>query len=459
MSSPENRQYPELHVHLLPLLKEMIRNTCVNTGDPDSGFEYRSAETLKTFFTARGIPSEILACREGRSNLLVRIPGTRKGAPSLMYMGHMDVVPARKEDWSCDPFEAALIEDAQAGPVLNGRGTVDMLNMTASMAAGLAEAVENHGPFPGDLCFLAVADEEASGTYGAKWLTDDHWEKVSADYMIAELGGFFVESRRGRSPTITLGEKGIAWLRISVKGRPGHGSMPYRSGNSAARLAELIVRLGDSLGRPVMHPMYRTMAGGFAASRWEEFLLTNPNTFRAGLSRVWGRSKGAAKFLHTAACTSVSPNVVRSGDKINVIPDRAMVELDVRLLPGQQVQDVACHIRSLAARMGIEVDILELEFFPSTVSPVDTPLMDAINEERKQEPGSLVPMMIGGVTDGRFWRQKGTVVYGYAPFSQEMTMNRYASMIHGIDESISLASLDRHLRFFSQLPGLFFQRV
>ena len=453
-----DRKNDILNDSLLPLLQTLIRNRCVNTGDPDSGFERRSAQTLEAFFAERGIDSEILECREGRSNLLVRIPGTRKGAPSLMYMGHTDVVPAREDDWTRNPFSAEISDASEDGPELWGRGTVDMLNMTASMAVGLAEAYRRKGSFPGDLCFLAVADEEASGNYGARWLTEEHWDKVKTDYMIAELGGFYVDTKRGRVPTITLGEKGIAWLRITVKGTPGHGSMPYRSDNGIVKLSKLVMLLEDALGKPVMHPMFRTMARGLSGSLFEQVLLTNPFTLRKGLSRIWKRSKGIAKFLQTAAYTTVSPNVLRGGEKINVIPDRASCDLDVRLLPGQTIEDVAGVIKAKALKLGISVDIRELEYFPSNVSPLETPLMDAVRAERAGEHGEPVPMMIGGVTDGRFWRSKGSVVYGYAPFCPEMTMSRYASMIHGIDERISLASLERHADFFTRLPGLFYGR-
>ena len=438
---------------LIPLLSEMISNRCVNTGDPESGNEVKSADTLERFFNGYGIPVSRFELIKNRTNLLVRIPGRNPKAPSLMYMGHTDVVPAREDDWSRDPFGGEVVDGE-----LWGRGAVDMLNMTASMAVGIAEAYKKNGPYDGDLCFLAVADEEASGNYGAKWLTDEHWKEVRADFMIAELGGFHVDTGRGSLPTITLGEKGIAWLRLTVKGTPGHGSMPYRGNNSVVKLSRLVSKLDVSLGKPVMHPMFRRMASGLSANPRERFLLSFPRTLDAGLSLVWKRSRGLAKFLHTAAYTSVSPNVIRGGDKVNVIPDRAYCDLDIRLLPGQTDDDIIGVISREAARMGIDAEIKKLEFFPSNVSEEDTPLMRAVHAERASVSGAgnPVPMMIGGVTDGRFWRRKGTTVYGYVPFDAGMTMSRYASMIHGIDERISLCSLQRHIDFFRVLPEYFY---
>ena len=240
---------------LIPLIQEMIRNRCVNTGSSDSGNETKSALTLQSFFSGYGIQSEILISKPERGNFLIRIPGTDPKAPSLMYMGHMDVVNADPEQWSIDPFAGEIHKG-----YLWGRGTVDMLNITASAAVAFAELIKQKGPLKGDLIFLAVADEEASGRLGARWLVENHWDKVKADYMITEQGGFFVDTDSGPGIAITVGEKGIAWVRLKAKGTAGHGSMPYKADNALLKLSEAASKIGSLKTLKHFTPAYCKMA-------------------------------------------------------------------------------------------------------------------------------------------------------------------------------------------------------
>ena len=179
---------------LVPLLQELIRNQCVNDGTPASGQEIRSARTLEAFFQRYGIECEIMESAPGRANLIARIPGTEPSAPSLAYMNHLDVVPANEENWTSSPFGG----DVRGGYVW-GRGALDMLGTTVTQAAAFAELVKHQGRLPGDFLFLAVADEEASGRLGARWLVENHWDKIRADYMVTELGGFFSTGESGES--------------------------------------------------------------------------------------------------------------------------------------------------------------------------------------------------------------------------------------------------------------------
>jgi acetylornithine deacetylase/succinyl-diaminopimelate desuccinylase-like protein len=188
---------------VIPLLTELIQNRCVNDGTPESGNETESALSLKSFFDAYGIKSEIIAKNPRRGNLLVRIPGTDETAPSLMFMGHMDVVPANPEHWRYDPFAAEIHNG-----YLWGRGAIDMLNMTATQAVAVAELIHEKGPLRGDLSFLALADEEADGRLGARFLMEDHWDKVKTDYMLTELGGFFIRNDPVSGIGVTIGKRG-----------------------------------------------------------------------------------------------------------------------------------------------------------------------------------------------------------------------------------------------------------
>lgn len=451
----EDRLFQE---EFLPLFRQLIRNSCVNTGHPDSGHEDRSVETLKEFFGRRGLVPDVYHAREGRGNLVVRVPGTNPLAPSLMFMGHLDVVPAQAADWSVDPFAAELREGQ-----IWGRGAVDMLCWTAAQAVGFAEAVARApgGRFQGDLIFLALADEEASGRWGAQYLTEHHWEAVKTDFMVTELGGFFIDTDRGAAAFCTVGEKGVAWVRLACRGTPGHGSMPYGADNAAVKAARAVARLSRMRFPLKASAPYRAMASAMARGWAERLALSTGLGEGWALKRLLRRNPGMARFLHTAGRPTFSPNVIRSGEKVNIVADRAEVLVDCRLLPATSKQDLERWIRkALGRRLSAEFSFEITDWFPSNLSESATPLRQAIDTLfQKAHPGArLVDLFIGGVTDGRFWRARGTTVYGYTLFSRSLTMDAYGQRIHGVDERIDLESLALGVGFFRDLPDAFFSR-
>ena len=183
------------------LLQQLIRNSCVNDGTPGSGGEVRSVDTLDAYL---GVVGERREPHPGRVSVLYRIPGSGN-APTLMLMGHTDVVPVNRDGWSVDPFAG----ERRDGFVW-GRGAIDMLNQTAAMAAVFKRFASGEHRYPGDLVFLAVADEEAGGKLGARWLVEDHWAWVSTDYLLTEIGTPALAGRRGMGIPVTVAEKGSA---------------------------------------------------------------------------------------------------------------------------------------------------------------------------------------------------------------------------------------------------------
>lgn len=446
---------PLFQQEFLPLFRQLIQNACVNTGQPESGQEDRSVAVLKGYFERRGLIADVYHAREGRGNLVIRVPGTDPLAPSLAYMGHLDVVPAQAGDWSVDPFSAEVRE----GQVW-GRGAVDMLCWTAAQAVGFAEALSRvpGGRFRGDLLYLALADEEASGRWGAQYLTEHHWEAVKADFMVTELGGFFIDTDRGPAAFCTLGEKGVAWVKLTCRGTPGHGSMPYRANNAAVKASQAVERLSRLRFPLTASPPYLSMASAMARGPWERLALTSGVGESWALKRLFSRNPGMARFLHTSGRPTLAPNVVRAGEKVNIVADRAEVLVDCRLLPGTSQEDLERWIRrALGPRLSREFAFEITDWFPSNLSGKDNPLYPALEGLfLEAHPDSrLVDLFIGGVTDGRFWRARGTTVYGYTLFSKALTMDAYGQRIHGIDERIDLESLALGLGFFTELPGRF----
>ncbi|MBN1523262.1 MAG: M20/M25/M40 family metallo-hydrolase [Spirochaetales bacterium] len=441
---------------LVPLLQELIRNKCVNTGHPDSGQEIKSAKTLRRFFNDHGIKSEILEAHPGRANLLARIPGTDPGAPTLCFMNHMDVVPANESQWSVDPFGGDL-----RGGFVWGRGAVDMLNTTASQAVAFAMLAQEKKNFPGDLLFLAVADEEASGRLGARWLTEHHWDKIKSDYMITELGGFFLNNTNEQNITITTGEKGIAWTRIQVKGEAGHGSLPYNTHNTAYVIGEALQRLSSYKPKLELTREYCDMVAALHLPKKEQQKLTKKATLMKSIKHLAQTDEGTARFLHAASQMTISPNVVEVGKKINIIPDHGSIELDIRILPGQTVETVLAELTRALGNIAKQFEIEILEYFPSNTSPLDTPLYQATCEliGAVYPLACPVPFFIGSVTDGRFFRKKGTIVYGFSLFHDELTLSEYARRLHGKNERISVKSLELSCNYFYKLPEIFFNKT
>ncbi len=441
---------------LIPLLQELIRNRCVNRGTSDSGGEIKSALTLKNYFESYKIKSEILESKPGRASILARIEGSNPHAPSLMYMGHIDVVPVSESEWSSDPFSGD-----ERGGFIWGRGTLDMLGMVACEARAFAELATGSKRPEGDIIFLAVADEEASGRLGARWLVENHWDKVKADYMVTEGGGYFLSVKPSPSIAITRGEKGIGWTKITARGSAGHGSLPFKSDSASIKIAKAVIALSNYSKRMELTREYRDIVKRLPIGPVRKFLLGNTLFVNGALDSLSRKSPGLAKHLHAISRMTMCPNVVSSGQKINTIPDHGSIECDIRLLPGDRVEDVTDAISYALGGLRDRFDVEIIDYFPSNTSPLDTPLWDAISEiATSVYPSSrCIPNMFSGVTDARFWRMRGTVVYGFALFDESMTLDEYTRVLHGKDERISVKSLELTYNFFEKLPDALFSKT
>ena len=186
------------------LLQQLIRNGCVNDGTPGSGGEVRNADLLASYLDGSGADLERYESSPGRDNLVARIEGRDRNAPSLLLMGHTDVVPVNPDHWRRDPFGGELVD----GEVW-GRGAVDMLNETSSMAVAFRRLIDEGFRPSGDLTYFAVADEEALGTWGAKWMLDNEPDAVRADYVLTESVGFemWLPWTTGTKLPVMVGEK------------------------------------------------------------------------------------------------------------------------------------------------------------------------------------------------------------------------------------------------------------
>jgi acetylornithine deacetylase/succinyl-diaminopimelate desuccinylase-like protein len=418
------------------LLQQLIRNACVNDGSRASGSEVRSADVLAGYLDGSSVDVERYEPAPGRTSLVARIEGRRRDAPSLLLMGHTDVVPANASRWRHDPFGGELID----GEVW-GRGAVDMLNLTASMAVATRRlAIDGFRP-DGTLIYLAVADEEALGTWGAEHLSRHELDAVGADYVLTESGGNPVAGGDGdlRLPVI-VGEKGSCWCALRVTGTPGHASLPYDTDNALVTAARVVQRLAEHRPETQIHDTWRRFLAGMALPDELSAQLLDPDTLVAALADL---PQGVARQFHACTHTTIAPTVAHGGTKTNVIPDVVDLQLDVRTLPGQTLADVQAIIDEALGDLADRVEIVDSHADPSTISPAETPLWDSLAHATQAFYGGshLVPMLSVAATDARFFRRIGATAYGFGLFSRKLTYEDYGRMFHGDDERVDVESL------------------
>ena len=194
--------------------------------------------------------------------MLAKIEGSDPNAPSLLLMGHTDVVPVNADGWSRDPFGGELVDG-----MVWGRGAVDMLNLTATMAVAFRRLADSGFKPKGTISYLAVADEEARGVWGADWLIDHELDDVKADYVITESGGFQVPTANGTRLPVMVEEKGTFWSKLTVRGTPGHASSPYRTDNALVTAAEVVRRLAEFQAPPELSGTWQRLVRGPRAAR------------------------------------------------------------------------------------------------------------------------------------------------------------------------------------------------
>ena len=409
-----------LTAQTVELLQQLIRNRCVNDGGVGSG---QGGDV----YGPDGAP--------GRTSLVARIEGTDPAAPTLCLMGHTDVVPVTPEHWTRDPFGGELVN----GEVW-GRGALDMLNLTASQAVAL-KALARRGWRPrGTLVYLACADEEAGGAHGAGHVVKRHWDALRADYLLTENGGTVSSHSDGLSVTVHVGEKGVAWRRLRVKGTPGHGSMPFRSDNALVKAAHVVTRLADYRPSPYVDDLWGAFVGSLSLDPAVKDALVDPSRVDEAIADL---PAGLAKFAWSATHTTFSPNMCRGGVKTNVIPDVVDIEVDIRTIPGDNEDEVRRHLDKALGDLAEQVEVEKLFSKQASVSPIGTPLWDVLGRVvGAHYPGArLLPRLIVGFTDAPYFRERGAVAYGFGLFSRALTAEMMAGRFHGNDERIDVESL------------------
>ncbi|MHA1906158.1 MAG: M20/M25/M40 family metallo-hydrolase [Candidatus Thorarchaeota archaeon] len=435
------------------LLCQMIRNKCIN---PPGG-EMRNIRTVSDYLKSKDVPHEVYESAPERGNLLAEITGSGDG-PSLMFgPSHVDVVPVLDESaWLVPPFEGI-----EKDGCIWGRGALDMLYFVACQSVVFARLYEEGFKPKGTVKLLIVADEEAAGTFGAKWMIENHPDKVRVDYLITEQGGEPVGENR---IAYWFGEKGMAWKKLIFKGVEQHGSMPFRSDNAVVKLAKAVKRLSEyqpQRDTKFIKPLLENMSMSGMAKK----LAGNTSTLPKVLDSLFRDSPGLARFLHALTQMTISPNLAKGGTKVNVIPGEAILYVDIRLLPGQDEDYVNEQIRRALGDLADETIIERIpkeeggDMFPGTASDVRSPFVEILQEAVRAVKGPetiLVPLMSTGGTDARLFRNAfGTQAYGFAVSDDTIDGDTIRSLFHGDNERIAVGTIDLTAKAYYEVAKRF----
>jgi acetylornithine deacetylase/succinyl-diaminopimelate desuccinylase-like protein len=427
----------DLQAETVELLQSLIRFNTVNP----PGHEREAIEFLRGYLEEAGLECELLALDEERPNLVARLRSDQDG-PTLGFLSHVDTVLATPGDWSHDPW-AADLEDGYVW----GRGALDMKSQTAAEVAAVA-ALARSGwrPSRGELVVMAVADEEAGGTYGCQFLTREHPDKVRCDLLINEGGGMLFRWDGERHYGVCCAEKGVFRFRLITEGVAGHASIPRMGDNALLKLAPLLQRLAERQPAFDVPDEPRVLLRKILGDDAER----DP---AAAVERLRGVDPLLALLVEPTLGVSLTPTRIRASEKINVIPARAELEVDCRAPPGLGEDEVRARLEELLGRDGYRVEFLERVV--GNRSPFDSPLADLIRDwVDENDPGAgLVPMMLRGFTDSRWFREAfpDCVAYGFFPH-RYMSMHEAMPLIHGADERIDVRDLGFAAGFFHDLP-------
>jgi acetylornithine deacetylase/succinyl-diaminopimelate desuccinylase-like protein len=413
---------------VVDLCRDLIRIDTTNTGDTaTSKGERVAAEYVAEKLSEVGLEVFLTESEKGRASVVARIEGADRSRPGLLLHGHLDVVPAQASDWSVDPF-AGEIRDGY----LWGRGAVDMKDMDAMILA-LARQWQRTGTKPPrDVVVAFLADEEAGGALGAHYMVDNHPELFEGcTEGVSEVGGFSVSiGASDRLYLIETAEKGIGWMKLTARGRAGHGSM-IAGDNAVTALAEAVAAIGRYEFPFVMTDTVAAFLTEASRALGVEVDLDDPEQTIAKLGPV-------ARIINATIRNTANPTMLDAGYKANVVPGTAHAVIDGRFLPGQQEQFEA----AIDDLLGPTVTREWIRCQPALETTFDGALVDAmIGALKAEDPGAHpVPYMLSGGTDAKAFAKLGIRGFGFAPLKLPADLD-FSGLFHGVDERVPVDAL------------------
>ncbi len=414
---------------VVELASELIRIDTTNTGEPDTVTgEREAAEYVAAKLTEVGFDIEMVESgAPRRDNVFCRLTGADPSRGALLVHGHLDVVPADASEWSVHPFSGAV----QDGYVW-GRGAVDMKDMVA-MTIAVARRFRRDGIVPPrDIVFAFLADEEAGGAYGSHWLVKhrpDLFEGCTE--AVGEVGGFSLTLAEDRRVyLIEAAEKGIAWMRLRARGKPGHGSFLHED-NAVTHVAEAVARLGN-------HTFPLTLTDTVRAFLEKMSELTGLEFPEDDMEGSLAKLGPLSRIVGATVRDTANPTMLSAGYKANVIPSTAEAVVDCRVLPGRQ----EAFLREVDELLGPDVSREWVTDLPPVETPFEGPLVEAMAAAlRTEDPTAVtVPYMLSGGTDAKAFVELGMKCFGFAPLRLPPDLD-FASLFHGIDERVPVDAL------------------
>ncbi|MEV4598084.1 M20/M25/M40 family metallo-hydrolase [Amycolatopsis sp. NPDC049253] len=412
------------------LCAELIRFDTTNRGGGDSEGEREAAEYVAEFLGRHGVSAKIVESAPRRANVIARIPGADPELPALLVQGHLDVVPADAADWSVPPFSGEVRDG-----FLWGRGAVDMKDFCAMVLAAVASGLRPRR----DLVLAFVADEEDKGDFGAHWLVERHPELFEGCVAaISESGGYSyhvpaADGRAVRLYPVGTAERGTAHIKLTARGRAGHGSRPNDE-NAVTMLADALHRIAGHRWPVRLTPTVRAFLERTGAALGVPVDLSSGDAVDATVARLGP----AGSLVVPTVRNSTTPTMLSAGYKVNVIPSTATAQVDVRVLP--DAEDELFEVLDSLLGPGVTREFVAHQ--PPVQAPVDSPWFDAMAAAlRAEDPDAVVvPYCMGGGTDAKAFSKLGMACYGFAPLSLPEGFP-YRAMAHGVDERVPVDGL------------------
>jgi acetylornithine deacetylase/succinyl-diaminopimelate desuccinylase-like protein len=411
---------------VVDICRDLVRIDTSNPGDHSGPGERLAAEQVAGLLGEAGLDPVILESHPKRASVVARISGRDASRPGLLVHGHLDVVPASAPDWRHDPFSGEIVDGC-----VWGRGAIDMKDMDAMMLAVVRHRLREGRPPARDILLVFTADEEAGGTWGARWLVDNHpdlFEGVTE--AVGEVGGFSMTLGRQRLYLLQTAEKGMAWMRLTARGRAGHGSM-IQPDNAVTELAEAIGRLGRHEWPTRLIPSVQAFLEGACDALGIEFTPNDPG-------QVLGKIGPVSRVIGATLRNTVNPTVLRAGYKVNVVPQTATADIDGRFLPGYSEEFFGELDRVLGP--GVTREFIHTDIALETTPDGDlyAAMTSALLAEDAQ--ARVIPYCLSGGTDAKSFSRLGLRCFGFTPLRLPAELD-FSGMFHGVDERVPVDGL------------------
>ena len=425
-TSETANKFPSIEDEAVSICQDLIRIPSVNYGE-GKGDEKAVADYVVSSLAEVGIKATIFESAPNRCNVVARIKGSDSTRAGLIVHGHLDVVPANADDWSVDPFSAEIRDG-----MIWGRGAVDMKNVDAMILA-IVRSWSRSGFVPTrDIVLAFFADEEAGMTFGSRWMTEHHPEVFEGcSEAISEVGGFSVTVADGkRLYFVEAAQKGIHWMKLTAKGRAGHGSM-MNNDNALTSLTEAVAKIGRHEWPQRYTNTVKLLFKRIAEATGKPY---DENDLRPLLKEIGPTERMIGATLQNTA----NPTMLDAGYKANVIPGSASAVIDGRFLPGYELE-LNETIRSI---IGADIEIETISRDIALEVDFEGDLVDAMCQAIiKFDPeGIPVPYLMSGGTDNKALSELGIVGYGFSPLRLPADLD-FMALFHGVDERVPISGL------------------